>query len=111
MISLRVFNRKRGAGLHSAISFDIEILSKIEHAMDKLKHRPRKSLGYRTPYEVFFKTKTSLTVALGSCIQELLSYHFSEFWLVVMTALFKKFCHADNIIFHCFGGRVFVAGF
>ena len=38
----------------------------IENAMDKLNHRPRKSLGYRTPYEVFFNTKTSLTVALQS---------------------------------------------
>ena len=36
----------------------------IEQAMDKLNHRPRKSLGYRTPHEVFFNTKTSLTVAL-----------------------------------------------
>ena len=38
----------------------------IEHAMDKLNHRPRKTLGYRTPHEVLFKTRTSLTVALGS---------------------------------------------
>ena len=38
----------------------------IEKAMDKLNHRPRKSLGYRTPYEVFFNTRTSLTVALQS---------------------------------------------
>jgi len=38
----------------------------IEQAMDKLNHRPRKSLGYRTPYEVFFNIKTSLTVALQS---------------------------------------------
>ena len=38
----------------------------IEQAMDKLNHRPRKSLGYRTPYEVFFNTRTSLTVALQS---------------------------------------------
>ena len=38
----------------------------IEKAMDKLNHRPRKSLGYRTPYEVFFNTKISLTVALQS---------------------------------------------
>ena len=38
----------------------------LENAMDKLNHRPRKSLGYRTPYEVFFNTKTSLTVALQS---------------------------------------------
>ena len=39
---------------------------KIKHAMDKLNYRPKKTLGYRTPYEVFFNTKTSLTVALGS---------------------------------------------
>lgn len=38
--------------------------TEIEHAMNRLNHRPRKSLGFRTPYEVFFKTKTSLTVAL-----------------------------------------------
>ena len=36
------------------------------YAMNKLNHRPRKSLGFRTPYEVFFNTKTSLTVALQS---------------------------------------------
>ncbi len=41
-------------------------LDELEHAMDKLNHRPRKTLGYRTPYEVLFKTRTSLTVALGS---------------------------------------------
>ena len=40
--------------------------SEIEKAMDKLNHRPRKSLGFRTPYEVFFNTRTSLTVALQS---------------------------------------------
>ncbi|HIL34527.1 MAG TPA: IS30 family transposase, partial [Nitrospiria bacterium] len=38
--------------------------TEIKNAMNKLNHRPRKSLGFRTPYEVFFKTKTSLTVAL-----------------------------------------------
>ncbi len=40
--------------------------TEIEYTMDKLNHRPRKSLGYRTPHEVFFNTRTSLTVALGS---------------------------------------------
>jgi IS30 family transposase len=40
--------------------------AEVEHAMHKLNHRPRKSLGFRTPYEVFFNTKTSLTVALQS---------------------------------------------
>jgi IS30 family transposase len=38
----------------------------IKTAMDKLNHRPRKSLGFRTPHEVFFNTRTSLTVALQS---------------------------------------------
>jgi len=38
----------------------------IEHAMNLLNHRPRKSLGFRTPHEVFFNTRTSLTVALQS---------------------------------------------
>jgi IS30 family transposase len=38
----------------------------IEMAMNKLNHRPRKSLGFRTPHEVFFNTRTSLTVALQS---------------------------------------------
>jgi len=40
--------------------------AEIEQAMDKLNHRPRRSLGFRIPYEVFFRTKTSLTVALQS---------------------------------------------
>ena len=38
----------------------------IRRAMDKLNHRPRKSLGFRTPHEVFFNTRTLLTVALQS---------------------------------------------
>lgn len=38
--------------------------AELEHVMDRLNHRPRKSLGFRTPYEVFNKTRTSLTVAL-----------------------------------------------
>ena len=42
------------------------VQEEIEHAMDRLNHRPRKTLGFRTPYEVFFSTKTPLTVALGS---------------------------------------------
>ncbi len=45
---------------------DLTTVNKTEiiKAMNKLNHRPRKSLGFRTPYEVFFNTKTSLTVAL-----------------------------------------------
>jgi len=41
-------------------------VAEIEHAMNRLNHRPRKPLGFRTPYEVFFNTRTSLTVALVS---------------------------------------------
>ena len=33
--------------------------AELEHVMGRLNHRPRKSLGFRTPYEVFFKTQTS----------------------------------------------------
>lgn len=40
--------------------------AETDYVMDQLNHRPRKSLGYRTPHEVFFNTKTSLTVALNS---------------------------------------------
>ena len=38
----------------------------IDHATNQLNHRPRKTLEFKTPYEVFFNTKTSLTVALQS---------------------------------------------
>lgn len=40
----------------------------VRHAMHRLNHRPRKTLGYRTPHEVFFGRQTTLTqsVALES---------------------------------------------
>ena len=39
----------------------------LDLIMHRLNHRPRKTLGYRTPYEVFFNTQTQLTeVALGT---------------------------------------------
>ncbi|MHB8405213.1 MAG: IS30 family transposase [Gammaproteobacteria bacterium] len=38
----------------------------LDHAMQRLNHRPRQRLGFKTPHEVFFHTKTSLTVALGT---------------------------------------------
>lgn len=38
----------------------------LAQAVDKLNHRPRKCLGYRTPHEAFFGVKTQLTVALTS---------------------------------------------
>jgi len=35
----------------------------VEQPMKRLNHRPRKTLGFRTPYEVFFSTPPPLTVA------------------------------------------------
>jgi IS30 family transposase len=47
--------------------FDTVTDDEIDFIMYRLNHRPRKTLGYRTPHEVFFNTKTQLTgVALGS---------------------------------------------
>jgi len=47
--------------------FDTVTDDEIDFIMHRLNHRPRKSLGYRTPHEVFFNTNTQLTgVALGS---------------------------------------------
>lgn len=45
--------------------FDFRLVSDklIQMVVEKLNHRPRKCLNYRTPYEVFFNTKT---VALRS---------------------------------------------
>ncbi|MBA3966483.1 MAG: IS30 family transposase, partial [Nitrospirales bacterium] len=40
--------------------------AELQEARDWLHHRPRKTLGYRTPHEVCFDTTTSLTVALTS---------------------------------------------
>lgn len=38
----------------------------IAHAEHRLNHRPRKCLGFKTPYEVLFAEKHQLTVALTS---------------------------------------------
>ena len=32
--------------------------------MDRLNHRPRKTLGFKTPHELFFQQTTQLTIAL-----------------------------------------------
>jgi IS30 family transposase len=36
----------------------------LRRAEDRLNHRPRKCLGYRTPHEAFFNTTTRLVVAV-----------------------------------------------
>jgi len=57
------------AGIIAASVYqDLTTVTETELAivMDKLNNRPRKSLGFRTPHEVFNDTRTSLTVALRS---------------------------------------------
>jgi len=39
---------------------------KLQSTMDRLNHRPRKTLNWRTPHEVFSNSNTNLTVALQS---------------------------------------------
>ncbi len=46
----------------------------IAEVMHRLNHRPRKKLGFKTPYEVFFRTSTLLTVALESWIRAAIKY-------------------------------------
>ena len=38
--------------------------AELQAVRNTLNHRPRKTLGYQTPHEVFFETTTLLTVAL-----------------------------------------------
>lgn len=40
--------------------------AEFERAKDRLNHRPRKVLDWKTPFEVFFNRSTQLTVALTS---------------------------------------------
>lgn len=46
---------------------DLSAVSEAEtqYVMNQLNHQPRKIMGFQTPYEVFFKTRTPLTVALA----------------------------------------------
>ncbi len=36
----------------------------LKHIIHPLNHRPQRPPGFKTPYELFFNEKTSLTVAL-----------------------------------------------
>ena len=42
------------AGAADSAPTEDEIETRIQEAVDKLNRRPRKCLGYRTPYEVFY---------------------------------------------------------
>ncbi len=48
------------------LDFTTLTTQQLRNAEDRLNHRPRKCLGYRTPHEVFFNTTTRLVVAVGS---------------------------------------------
>ena len=48
-----------------ALDFTTITRRDLRRAEDRLNHRPRKCLGYRTPHEVFFNTTTRLVVAVG----------------------------------------------
>ena len=47
------------------LDFTTLTTQQLRRAEDRLNHRPRKCLGYRTPHEVFFNTTTRLVVAVG----------------------------------------------
>jgi IS30 family transposase len=48
----------KGASLNSVTERD------LDHIMQRLNHRPRKALGFKTPYEVMYRTRTELTASL-----------------------------------------------
>ena len=48
------------------LDFTTLTTQQLRKAEDRLNHRPRKCLGYRTPHEVFFNTTTRLVVAVDS---------------------------------------------
>jgi IS30 family transposase len=47
------------------LDFTTVTARQLRRAEDRLNHRPRKCLGYKTPHEVFFNTTTRLVVAVG----------------------------------------------
>lgn len=51
--------------LPKTLDFATVTTQQLRRAEDRLNHRPRKCLGYRTPHEVFFNTTTRLVVAVG----------------------------------------------
>ncbi len=46
--------------LPKGCSLEFVDLQYVQHIQDRLNHRPRKTLGFRTPHEVAFKTKQTL---------------------------------------------------
>ena len=55
----------------------------VQYAVDRLNHRPRKVLDFKTPFEIFFGktmryTKSTLTVALLNGIHHVLNDHSGQ---------------------------------
>lgn len=48
------------------LDFTTIVTGDLRRAENRLNHRPRKCLGYKTPFEVFFNTTTRLVVAVDS---------------------------------------------
>ena len=44
----------------------------LDYIMDQLNHRPRKTLGFKTPYELFFKKNNLLIVTLHTWIHHII---------------------------------------
>jgi IS30 family transposase len=64
------FNENTNGLFHQYFPKDGELLDvkpeELEYAVNRLNHRARKSLNYRTPHEAYFGTTETLTVVLGS---------------------------------------------
>ena len=50
----------------------------LNYIMGQLNYRPRKTLGFKTPYELFFKMNTLLTVALHTWIRQIKFHKYVE---------------------------------
>lgn len=56
----------RRSGLDKELNFNLVTANHIIRVAQKINHRPRKSLGYRTPLEVPIKTSNRLKLAIYS---------------------------------------------
>ena len=58
-----LFHETKGLRQYFPKRMDLSNISEeqVQRAVDRLNHRPRKVLGYRSPHEVFFATKVNYT--------------------------------------------------